>query len=53
MASIDTLFGRFAEWRARARGQRLLLELDDRLLKDISLGRVDPTAGAAKPWWRS
>ena len=53
MASIGTLFGRFVEWRARARSQRLLLELDERLLKDIGLGRIEPAAGAEKPWWRS
>jgi uncharacterized protein YjiS (DUF1127 family) len=38
-------------WVARARQRRALRELDDRLLGDIGLTRVDAERECAKPFW--
>ena len=38
-------------WRARARQRRALLQLDDRLLKDIGIARSTRDAECAKPRW--
>lgn len=46
--SIDTL-ARCAE---RARERRSLVSLDDRMLKDIGIGRAEAWAEADKPFWR-
>jgi len=40
------------EWRRRARSRRELLALDDRMLKDIGITRIDAQREAAKPFWR-
>jgi uncharacterized protein YjiS (DUF1127 family) len=39
-------------WRERARTRRQLAMLDDRLLHDIGLTRVDAWSEAEKPFWR-
>jgi len=39
-------------WRARARERRMLLQLDERMLKDIGVTRVDVAQEASKPFWR-
>jgi uncharacterized protein YjiS (DUF1127 family) len=41
------------DWRARSRGRRALLGLDDRLLHDVGLTRVDAYREAIKPFWRA
>ena len=40
------------EWRIHARSRRELLALDDRMLKDIGITRIDAQREAAKPFWR-
>ena len=40
-------------WQARAQERRLLLQLDERMLKDIGVTRADVAREAAKPFWRS
>ncbi|MBR0681981.1 DUF1127 domain-containing protein [Roseomonas eburnea] len=52
MTTIGDLFGNLAMWRERARGRRLLIEMDARLLKDIGMTQDAAAAEAAKPWWR-
>jgi uncharacterized protein YjiS (DUF1127 family) len=52
MTTIGSLITGLMRMRERARGRRLLLEMDARLLKDIGLNRVGAEAEAAKPWWR-
>ena len=52
MTTIGTLIDGFARMRERARGRRLLLEMDDRILKDIGISKSLAAAEAAKPWWR-
>ena len=39
-------------WREMARQRRHLSKLDDRLLRDIGLTRLDVESEAAKPFWR-
>jgi uncharacterized protein YjiS (DUF1127 family) len=39
-------------WRERARTRRQLLTLDDRLLKDMGITRLDAQSEAEKPFWR-
>jgi len=39
--------------RQLAREQRVLQQLDDRLLRDIGLSRADVEAGMRKPLWRA
>lgn len=52
MTTIASLMASLARMQERARGRRLLLEMDARLLKDIGLDRGGAEAEAAKPWWR-
>ena len=39
-------------WRARAEQRRLLIEFDDRLLRDIGLTRSDVDAETLKSFWQ-
>ena len=39
-------------WQERARGRQELQQLDDRLLKDIGLNRIDALREAGKPFWK-
>jgi uncharacterized protein YjiS (DUF1127 family) len=39
-------------WRERARMRHQLLMLDDRLLRDIGLTRLEAQSEAEKPFWR-
>ncbi len=52
MTTIGNIIDGFARMRERARGRKLLLEMDARLLKDIGITRNIAAAEAAKPWWR-
>lgn len=45
----DTLLS----WRLRSRGRQVLLTLDDRMLGDVGLTRVDAYREAIKPFWRA
>jgi uncharacterized protein YjiS (DUF1127 family) len=47
--AADTLLG----WIQRDRDRRALHHLDDRLLRDIGVTRVELEAEAAKPFWRA
>jgi uncharacterized protein YjiS (DUF1127 family) len=40
-------------WRARARSRRVLLTLDERMLRDIGITRYDARIEARKPFWRA
>lgn len=42
-----------ALWSARVRTRRTLAALDDRILRDIGLGRAEVDREAAKPFWRA
>jgi uncharacterized protein YjiS (DUF1127 family) len=48
-ARIATTLG---EWRRRRRDRARLAELDERMLKDIGLTRVDAEFLINKPFWR-
>jgi uncharacterized protein YjiS (DUF1127 family) len=39
-------------WRERTKTRRQLVMLDDRLLKDIGITRLDAQGEAEKPFWR-
>jgi uncharacterized protein YjiS (DUF1127 family) len=40
------------EWQDRARMRQALLHLDERLLKDMGLNRIDVVRETEKPFWR-
>ncbi len=40
-------------WQRRREQRRYLLSLDDRLLRDIGLSRVEAEVEADKPFWRA
>jgi uncharacterized protein YjiS (DUF1127 family) len=40
-------------WRVRSLERRLLLELDDRMLRDMGFSQADVHREAAKPFWRA
>lgn len=55
----QTLHGAFeaaaaaiSTWRERARMRQQLLLLDDRLLRDIGIDRLEARSEAEKPFWR-
>jgi uncharacterized protein YjiS (DUF1127 family) len=39
-------------WRERARGRRLLQQLDDRMLRDVGMSRSDVERESAKFFWQ-
>lgn len=43
----------FALWLARWRERRDLVNLDDRMLRDIGISPADARAECDKPWWRA
>lgn len=52
MNTIGLLFDAFTLWHERMRSRRLLLQMDERLLKDIGMTQASAQAEASKPWWR-
>ena len=46
-------FDLLIEWQARENQRRDLITLDDRLLRDIGISRVDAEREFAKPFWRA
>ncbi len=44
---LDVLFS----WQERANQRHALTQLDDRLLRDVGLDRVDVDREVAKPFW--
>ena len=45
------LFDLMFEWRARAAERDLMRSLDDRMLRDVGLTRVDIERELSKPYW--
>jgi len=46
------MLARLRRWRQRARERRMLAKLDDRLLADIGITRVEQARECMKPFWR-
>ncbi|MGH6902628.1 MAG: DUF1127 domain-containing protein [Geminicoccaceae bacterium] len=40
-------------WQDRVSGRQQLLRLDDRVLRDIGITRLQAEAAASKPFWRA
>lgn len=49
---FNGLVNALALWQHRADERRHLLELDERMLRDIGLSRYDALKEAAKPFWK-
>lgn len=49
---LPHLLSRFLSWRERARSRDLLLQLDDRMLRDVGLSRSDVDRECAKHFWQ-
>ncbi len=47
------IFDTFLVWQRRASERRHLLTMDEYLLKDLGVSRVDVEQEAAKPFWRA
>ena len=50
--ALARAFDRLYLWQLRHAGRRHLEGLDERLLRDIGLSRVDALREASKPFWR-
>lgn len=48
---LVSFFDLIWQWRERVRQRRALLELDDRLLSDIGIGRAEAEHEAGRPFW--
>jgi len=48
MRALDVL----ALWQERAAGRAHLAQMDDRMLKDMGIGRAEADREAYKPFWR-
>ena len=53
IADAVAFFDLLIEWQARENQRRHLMTLDDRLLRDIGISRVDAEREFAKPFWRA
>ena len=57
VAALAAQAGRFlalvALWRRRAQERRSLAGMNDRLLRDIGLTRLDAARECGKPFWRA
>ncbi len=51
-AAAIGLFDTLLEWQERERQRRHLMALDDRLLRDMGIGRADVEFEASKPFWK-
>lgn len=51
-AAAKSLFATFCTWQRRAEMRNQLARLDERMLKDIGLGRTDAEIEVAKPFWQ-
>ena len=49
---VRRMIGLLLVWQDRANARHQLAQLDDRLLKDIGISRIDAHYEAAKPFWR-
>jgi len=52
LPALRRFLAMIGEWRRRARSRRELLALDDHMLKDIGIARIDAQYAAAKSFWR-
>ncbi len=52
-ALLTAAFARLRGWYIVYRQRRALLRLDDAMLKDIGISRVDALQEGSKPFWRS
>lgn len=50
--SLSRAFEVIGIWRERVRGRRALLNLNDHLLRDIGITRLDVTIESTKSFWR-
>jgi uncharacterized protein YjiS (DUF1127 family) len=50
---VQRLVSEVREWRHRARSRRELARLDERMLKDIGVSRVEVEFEVRKPFWRA
>lgn len=50
---VGDLVDHLVEWQDRRRQRRELLSLDDHLLKDIGVTRVEAEVEGYKPFWRA
>jgi uncharacterized protein YjiS (DUF1127 family) len=46
-------FDKMAQWHDRMTQRRQLKDLDDRLLADIGVNRIDACNESAKPFWQA
>jgi uncharacterized protein YjiS (DUF1127 family) len=51
-AALTVAADTISTWRERVRMRRQLLLLDDRLLRDIGIDRLQARSEAEKPFWR-
>jgi len=49
---VSRVFDVILRWEDRARGRKELAQLDDRLLRDIGLNRIDALRESDKPFWK-
>ncbi len=47
------ILDRLLLWQGRAKQRRQLSELDDRLLSDIGIDRIDAGQESSKPFWQA
>ena len=52
LPALRRFFAMIREWRSCARSRRELLALNDHMLKDIGLTRIEAQYEAARPFWR-
>ncbi len=52
IAELDSVIQRVVLYYLRARQRCSLLKLDDRMLKDIGISKVDAIIEARKPFWK-
>jgi uncharacterized protein YjiS (DUF1127 family) len=51
--AVDGLLTRLARWNRRVNERRAMRRLDDHLLRDIGIGRLQLEQMAARPFWRA
>ena len=49
---FGVVLGRVARWHRLAYERRLLASMDDRMLRDIGVNRIDAERESRKPFWR-
>jgi uncharacterized protein YjiS (DUF1127 family) len=49
---LTNLVSKLVQWQERARSRHLLQQLDDRMLRDVGLGRCDVDRECAKHFWQ-